>query len=45
MPCLKMLVRDLVGNMVQGFEINIVGEVAEDLGRLWEGYGCTEANR
>lgn len=45
MPRLKMPARDLVTNMVQGSEVNIVGEVAEDLGRLWEVYGRTEAKR
>lgn len=44
MPSLKMLVRDLVSPMAQVFEIKIVGEVAEGIGRLWEVYGCEEAN-
>lgn len=40
-----MLVRDLVSSMAQESEIKIVGEVAEDIGRLWEVYGCEEANK
>ncbi len=45
MRSLKMLVRDLVSSMAQESEIKIVGEVAEDIGRLWEVYGCEEANK
>lgn len=45
MRSLKMLVRDLVSSMAQESEIKIVGEVAEGIGRLWEVYGCEEANK